>query len=228
LKSKVHRYTLQTLLTVLLATACTRNQDNPPATQDNPPSSQQASIWVYDCGSDFKFTARFRDNQVILDLPSETLTLPQVISASGARFSNEAVTFWEKGREASLEGGAYAYQGCKASAAQNPWEAAGLMGVTYRAIGQEPGWMLQIQDGKRILLIADYGENRVSAEPAPAPQSLPGGGRRYEAQTGSGTLSVVIENKPCNDVMSGEPFPDTVTVMLNGRQYHGCGRSLER
>jgi uncharacterized membrane protein len=213
---------------VLLAAACTPNPDNPSAKQDNASPAQQASIWVYDCGSDFKFSARFRDNQVILDLPSETLTLPQVISASGARFSNETVTFWEKGSEASIEGGGYAYRGCRASPAQNPWEAARLMGVTYRAIGQEPGWMLQIQRGKRILFVADYGENRVSAEPAPASQSLPDGGRRYDAQTGSGALSVLIENKACTDVMSGEPFPDTVTVTLNGRQYSGCGRSLEQ
>ena len=44
----------------------------------------------------------------------------------------------------------------------NVWQKAKLRGVSFRAIGQEPGWLLEITNGKEILLVTDYGQNRVS------------------------------------------------------------------
>ncbi len=37
------------------------------------------------------------------------------------------------------------------------WHRAKLRGVAFRAIGQEPGWLLEITNGTEILLVTDYG-----------------------------------------------------------------------
>ena len=37
------------------------------------------------------------------------------------------------------------------------WHEAKLRGVLFRAIGQEPGWLLEITDGSEILLVTGYG-----------------------------------------------------------------------
>lgn len=56
-------------------------------------------------------------------LPSKTtvhydetaIVLPQVPTASGARYSDEMTTFWSKGREATLKTSQGKYEGCLAS-----------------------------------------------------------------------------------------------------------------
>ena len=54
------------------------------------------------------------------------------------------------------------------SSINNVWHKAKLRGVSFRAIGQEPGWLLEITTGTEILLVTDYGETRTAyqyAEP---------------------------------------------------------------
>jgi membrane-bound inhibitor of C-type lysozyme len=43
------------------------------------------------------------ENRVHLEVGGRTYDLPQLISASGARYGNGGVTFWNKGREALFE-----------------------------------------------------------------------------------------------------------------------------
>ncbi len=47
-------------------------------------------------------------------------------------------------------------------AKNNDWHAAKLRGVAFRAIGQEPGWLLEIKNGEEILIVTDYGKNKNS------------------------------------------------------------------
>jgi putative lipoprotein len=105
----------------------------------------------------------------------------------------------------------------------DPWRDARGRGIEFRAIGQEPGWLLEIDEGVSMRLSYDYGE-RTAQTAAPLP-SVSGQRRTYSARTASGTMTVVIEDRPCQDVMSGDPFPTAVTVTINGRELRGCGRS---
>ena len=108
----------------------------------------------------------------------------------------------------------------------DPWEAARARGVTFRAVGNEPGWMLEIIDGKEVLMLADYGEKRVIT-PAPAPLDEPStGDRLYAIRTEAHRLDIRIAALRCQDGMSGFEFPATVTATLDGQSYHGCGRGL--
>jgi uncharacterized membrane protein len=108
-------------------------------------------------------------------------------------------------------------------AKNNVWHKAKLRGVAFRAIGQEPGWLLEIKNGEEILLVTDYGKNR-KAYPYVDPQEDKAA-RQTVFQVNDAT-SVLIEGKPCSDTMSGESFETTVTVTLDDRVLQGCGRAL--
>jgi len=56
------------------------------------------------------------DGEVMVTLPDqETVSLPRVESASGAKYSDGTTTFWEKGGEALVEqNGEVVLQGCTA------------------------------------------------------------------------------------------------------------------
>jgi heat shock protein HslJ/uncharacterized membrane protein len=96
----------------------------------------------------------------------------------------------------------------------------------FRGIGQEPGWQLEIRKGADIRFIYDYGQRTVTA-PVAKPQVDPESGTRtWQATSAGNDLRAVVVPVRCSDVMSGRPFPATVSVTLNGRSYRGCGQEL--
>ena len=108
-------------------------------------------------------------------------------------------------------------------AKNNVWHKAKLRGVAFRAIGQEPGWLLEITNGEEILLVTDYGKNN-NSYPYVEPQEDQAV-RKTVFQVDDNT-SVLIQGKPCTDSMSGESFEVTVTVTQGGKKLKGCGRAL--
>jgi len=105
------------------------------------------------------------------------------------------------------------------------WEGARAAGVDFRGIGQEPGWILDIYTENRIRLTWDYGESTADF-PLPTPSTPQEGATRYESAMNGRTLAVTIRRTPCQDAMSGEPYPSTVEVVIDGRTLTGCGRSI--
>jgi putative lipoprotein len=180
---------------------------------------------VYDCNG-FEFVTRLGPGEMALWLPQRYIVLSEVRSASGAKYEEGDVLFWSKGDEAMLQVGEVEYQGCRLRPERAPWADARRRGVDFRAVGNEPGWHLEIQDGRQLLFVGDYGELRVTT-PDPGVQGT-GQGRSYLARTEAAELSVEILETPCFDNMSGEAFPAAVSVTVNGRQLHGCGRDLEQ
>ena len=108
-------------------------------------------------------------------------------------------------------------------AKNNVWHAAKLRGVAFRAIGQEPGWLLEITNGEEILVVTNYGQERKSL-PWVEPQEDKAA--RKTVFPVDDTTRVLIEGKPCTDSMSGEAFEVTVTVTLGDKTLRGCGRAL--
>lgn len=102
--------------------------------------------------------------------------------------------------------------------------AAADADAAYAARGNEPGWSLEIAPD-RITLVMDYGAARITV-PRPAEETVPGG-RRYEAITEAHRLHVAIETRTCADTMTGIPYPDHVTVTVDGRELAGCGGDPE-
>lgn len=105
------------------------------------------------------------------------------------------------------------------------WTEARAAGVDFRGIGQEPGWIIDIYRLERIRLTWDYGESTADF-PLPAPTYPQEGETRYESALDGRTLTVTIRRFPCNDGMSGEAYPSTVEVVIDGRTLNGCGRSV--
>lgn len=110
------------------------------------------------------------------------------------------------------------------AAIDDVWQKAKLRGVAFRAIGQEPGWLLEITNGEEILLVTDYGDTRTSlpyVEPVVHQQE-----RRTEYRLPDHDTVVEIRGEPCTDSMSGEQFPVSVSVISRDRMLVGCGRAL--
>jgi len=108
-------------------------------------------------------------------------------------------------------------------ARNNVWHAAKLRGVAFRAIGQEPGWLLEIVNGETILLSTDYGQTKVTydyVEPV-----VDNHNRHTEFHVSEDT-TIIIDGEACSDIMSGESFEVTVTIQQTSRTLHGCGRAL--
>lgn len=92
----------------------------------------------------------------------------------------------------------------------------------FAGIGQEPGWLLEIDSTYTIRFSYDYAQRSVRVE-AGAPTLDSAGARVWHVKTDTTDLQVVVTTAPCEDVMSGKPYPSTVTVTLNGQVYRGCG-----
>ncbi len=106
-----------------------------------------------------------------------------------------------------------------------PWHVARTAGVDFRALGQEPGWMLDLY-ANRLVLNYDYGAHLLET-PLPDPTYPVEGQTRYDALTQDGrALRVTIQRYPCQDVMSGENFPARVIVTIDARTLEGCGKTL--
>jgi uncharacterized membrane protein len=108
-------------------------------------------------------------------------------------------------------------------AKNNVWHEAKLRGVAFRAIGQEPGWLLEIKNGEEIFVATNYGKDQ-KVFPYVDPREDKAA-RKTLFQVDANTR-VLIEGKPCSDPMSGESFDTTVTVTLDEQVFKGCGRAL--
>lgn len=203
----------------LLLAACAGEPQQAP--MESRPSGQTL---VYECG-EFEFVVRTGPGEVALYLPDDYRVLGQVRSASGAKYEDRDMVFWSRGERASLDVGARKYRDCVLNRLRGPWEDARRRGVDFRAVGQEPGWVLELRREGDMLLEADYGSRRVLL-PTPEPDVLEGG-ERFEASDGSHTLVVEIHFEHCSDSMSGATYSSRVRAELDGRVYSGCGEALE-
>ena len=115
---------------------------------------------------------------------------------------------------------------CKNNARAAVWQAAKLRGVSYRAIGQEPAWLLEIYTGKEFILVTNYGNNKVSfpwAEPEVNQRQM---STRYRSTGSSGNIEITVTRGTCSDSMSGEEFASKVDVTWADKILRGCGRAL--
>jgi len=185
-----------------------------------------ARTYVYECSDGYGFVARIQREKVWLFLPEKTASLPHVPSGSGVKFSEGQMTYWSKGDEALLEIGHEKHMDCKNNRAKAIWEDAKLRGVDFRAVGNEPGWNLEIIQREKIVFVGDYGQKRYEFINAGRSDDRQTRTTIYTVQNDQHQLSVTIVGSRCHDTMSGEAFESTVTVILDGQQYQGCGKTI--
>jgi uncharacterized membrane protein len=182
----------------------------------------EITTYVFVCPSGLAFSARTSSTEDWVFLPGETRQLLPVPAETGNRYRDAFVELSIIGQAAHLISPDGSAQWCRNNPGQAVWERAKLDGADFRAVGNEPGWSLEIIAGNRMLLITDYGASRVEL-PLPKP---------YVNQTNrktrwdTGELIVEITGRPCRDSMSGEIFESEVSVQWQGRMLSGCGRAL--
>src|SRR5690606_1761116 len=115
------------------------------------------------------------------------------------------------------------FEDCRSNPSKVPWADAKRRGATFRALGNEPSWNLEIHPD-RLVMVTNLGADRVElAHGGPVVEDPR---TTYRAAAGGAALVAVIERRPCADSMSGEPFEAVATVTSGSETYRGCGRFL--
>jgi putative lipoprotein len=219
------------LMLVFLLTACADDGDTPsaeesPVNSSTVPTRPPGKTYVYECPDEFGFAARIEGETAWLFLPSGTISLPHVPAASGAKYQDGATIYWSKGEVAVLERADQTRVECINNRAKAIWEDAKLRGADFRATGNEPGWHLEISRGYGIVFVTNYGSDRYTFR-TPAPISNEESrSTSYAVNENGHELAITLEGRRCTDSMSGAQFETTVTVMLDGTRFAGCGRPL--
>lgn len=153
-----------------------------------------------------------------MQIANSAYAMQQVVAASGAKYENLGnpnTVFWSKGDGASVS-----VDGASLPECHKIEEAETRKTTVYTARGNEPGWNLQIE-GDSLRLVTDHGGRTVTAtvdQDRPTTE-----GHAVVARSEESAVTVTIINLPCRDDMSGEPFPQQVTVELDTRTLTGCG-----
>ncbi len=226
------------VLAAVFANGCGRSE--PPAPPAPPPEAAAPATGppvaaapavgrtlVFDCDADVSFTVRTGPGEVALWAPQVLgggyHVLGQTRTASGARYEEGDSVFWNKGDAATFEYAGRSFTDCKSNPRKVPWADAARRGVTFRALGNEPSWSLEIMP-ERLAMITELGVRRT--ELAYAAPTVSGNKTTYRAATDGRDLVAVVDRTGCNDSMSGEAFAASVTVTFDGAMYYGCGRFL--
>ena len=161
-----------------------------------------------------------------LFLPREAVLMS---AGENGQYSGGLLEFKIAGNTAELTGAA---SDGKAESCTSTGERTGVAdavqrGTRFRAIGNEPPWILEI-GAAQFVLKTGY-EMEPNAFPAANPETnIADGSTRYFTRSENGsTLTVEVSAEPCNDSMSGEPFTNAVRVSFAGTTYRGCGSPLQ-
>ncbi|MDG1129830.1 MAG: META domain-containing protein [Paracoccaceae bacterium] len=164
------------------------------------------------CG-DTRLKVGFFEDRAVLETDTDRLVLSQVIAASGAKFDDPAdpdTYYWSKGDTAlvSLKGEVLPECVAVPPEPEQP----------YRARGTEPFWSLTIVGGM-VELIPNIGQTPLRAK---LPRAALAGADFVFDMAGQGMV-VRLSETICHDLMSGTPFPQTVSVTMQDRTLDGCG-----
>ena len=132
---------------------------------------------------------RARPTRCLASRPRPARSTPPAVIASGPGAKKRA-SRWRR-----------RHTGCRGRRAGDPWEEAALMGVQFRAVGQEPGWALDLLEGRWVRYVGDYGATRLYAASArqvrgprrapwsttPSPRTAPRGSMTASREQPAGT-----------------------------------------
>lgn len=191
----------------------------------NDATASSATHWQ--CG-DSRVGATFdaATEKVALSINGRMLSLPLARSASGARYADEQGNeFWTKGGSGTLTLAGKDKSECTRAEGPSPWDAARARGIAFRAVGNEPGWMVEVGRGETPSLHAqlDFGARTLDVASAQPRKD----GTGFTGQTANGTkVELAIERKGCVDDMSGASFEASAQLSDGGKSYRGCGAFL--
>ncbi len=203
------RHSITALLAVLFACGL-QAQDSKPA--DKTPKI--ASGLLMKQGDKLVFApCRDRSYAMVDDISPErmvTRALDSVGLAAGKKLYVELM--------AVLDGGMLRASGLNLARAEGRCQQPGGNVESWRASGNEPGWLLAV--GPEVVVLKRLGQPDANVPPTPIVRE--GGVVRFEVQTEASRLKARFENKVCNDTMADAVFGWTATVEINGQTLKGC------
>jgi putative lipoprotein len=234
------------VLGMLVSAGCQKSQDHasspaatlepaaPAATVPAPVAAESAAAlpegvlraYFWECDRDVTLVMQnlLEEKSVGLQIHGESRKLPQVLAASGVRYSDGDFTFWTKGDTATFQRGTGPEVACREVRAKSLVEDARARGVLYRGIGNEPGWTVEVGPNDRLQLVTDYGEKRL--EFAGATVANDDGTMVYAARAGDDAIKVSVKQEACVDDMAGTNFDHRMVVEYGGKTLRGCAVAL--
>ena len=155
----------------------------------------------------------FFEMNAVLEVDGRRTVLEPVPAASGNRFEapgDPGTWVWNRGTGVRVSIGGEVLPECSVVPPEAP--------RPYRAQGNEPGWTLSIVDG-RVTLVTDFGARTIEAGLPEA--AFESGAFVYSLPAEA--LELRLAPGLCRDDMTGMPYPETVTLTLDGRTLSGCG-----
>ena len=199
-----------------------------PAEEPAPPEGVlRAYVWECDGGLTLNMKNLFRENAITLDMHEGPRKLPQVASASGAKYSDGSTTFWTKGSTATFEHAGNAPVECRELRARSLVADARERGVVFRGTGNEPGWLVEIGPGSRITYVAMFGEERHEFANVSESGGEAAGSRVFVADTDRGPFKVTVARETCLDDMSGDEFDHRMLVEWGDETRRGCATAVQ-
>ncbi|MGM0548485.1 MAG: hypothetical protein ACQER0_04325 [Bacillota bacterium] len=110
--------------------------------------------------------------------------------------------------------------------AQDVWQEAKAEGVQFRAVGNEPGWLVEIREDQRIKFVNNYGDLELKAPVDDLWIGPVGEDKIYYVENDAIQFQVVVMKKDYQDSMSGEKLPYQVRVVFPNKSYVGGGKLL--
>ena len=203
------RHSITALLALLFACGL-QAQDSKPA--DKTPKI--ASGLLMKQGDKLVFApCRDRSYAMVDDISPErmvTRALDSVGLAAGKKLYVELM--------AVLDGGMLRASGLNLARAEGRCQQPGGNVESWRASGNEPGWLLAV--GPEVVVLKRLGQPDANVPPTPIVRE--GGVVRFEVQTEASRLKARFENKVCNDTMADAVFGWTAMVEINGQTLKGC------
>ncbi len=184
--------------------------------------AREPRTYVFVCDDQTHYVVRVTGAEAWVFRPEGTIRLPAEPGGGEARFSDGSFVLRIEGERAWLGAAGGVLSSCRNDRRQAVWERARLDGADFRAVGNEPGWTLEIFEGSRLVLVADYGDTRLELT-LPEP-SVDAAARKTRWETSELILEVV--SRRCRDSMSGEEHESEVWLTWQGRALRGCGRAL--
>ena len=194
-----------------------------PETGNPQEAAKEAHTYVFTCDEGFEFVARTESSSAWLFLPSGTVELRK---ESSDVYRTAQVVFRIDGQSSMFEGPGGKHLNCRNNRSLAIWEHAKLNGADFRAIGNEPGWYLEIRNQAKIVLVTGYGSEQHEFE-LPEPETdAASRATVYKAGLDGQEMTLTITGETCLDSMSGEEFESKVEVVFKGKTWRGCGRAL--
>ncbi|NHK26530.1 hypothetical protein FF098_001255 [Parvularcula flava] len=96
--------------------------------------------------------------------------------------------------------------------------------VDFTAIGQEPGWILELTAGQDVTIEWQYA-TKSATFPFEQTDDMEGP-LDLSMQSGSDTLELTVIREDCMDPMNGSEYAYSVTAVINSERLRGCGEWL--